>query len=87
MILEPMFKLSITYVEKDGTNLGDEAVTFGSQSEFSDMKRFPSHRIVVYCIDDRVPTNTSGNGLCDFLGVLFTHSVVRDGGNKKNMLA
>ncbi|CAH9148452.1 unnamed protein product [Cuscuta epithymum] len=66
--LEPMFKRSVTYVEENDTNLGEEAATFGSRHEFGDITWFPSQRRVVYRVDDRVQTNTSGDGLNDFLG-------------------
>nr|GMC94909.1 probable L-gulonolactone oxidase 6 [Ipomoea batatas]GMD95160.1 probable L-gulonolactone oxidase 6 [Ipomoea batatas]GME09717.1 probable L-gulonolactone oxidase 6 [Ipomoea batatas] len=72
--LEPMFKRSITYVEKDDATLGDEAGVFGTQHEFGDMIWFPSERKVMYRIDDRVPTNASGDGLNDFIGFRSTLS-------------
>nr|GLL43657.1 probable L-gulonolactone oxidase 6 isoform X2 [Ipomoea trifida] len=74
--LEPMFKRSITYVEKDDTTLGDEAGVFGTQHEFGDMIWFPSERKVMYRIDDRVPTNASGDGLNDFIGFRSTFSAL-----------
>nr|GMD95155.1 probable L-gulonolactone oxidase 6 [Ipomoea batatas] len=73
--LEPMFKRSITYIGKDDANLGDEAVVFGSQHEFGDITWFPSEHRVLYRIDDRVPTNTPGDGLYDFLAFQTTDSV------------
>lgn len=73
--LEPMFKRSITYVGKDDTNLGDEAVVFGSQHEFGDITWFPSEHRFLYRFDDRVPTNTPGDGLYDYLAFQTTDSV------------
>nr|GLL43665.1 probable L-gulonolactone oxidase 6 isoform X2 [Ipomoea trifida] len=73
--LEPMFKRSITYIEKDDTNLGDEAAVFGYQHEFGDMTWIPNERRVVYRFDDRVPTNTPGDGLNDFLPFQAVNSV------------
>nr|GMD81733.1 probable L-gulonolactone oxidase 6 [Ipomoea batatas] len=73
--LEPMFKRSITYIGKDDANLGDEAVMFGSQHEFGDITWFPSEHRVLYRVDDRVPTNTPGDGLYDFLAFQTTDSV------------
>ncbi|CAH9104069.1 unnamed protein product [Cuscuta europaea] len=66
--LEPMFKRSVTYVEENDTKLGEEAATFGSHHEFGEITWFPSQGRVVYRIDDRVQTNTPGDGLNDFLG-------------------
>lgn len=64
--LQPMFKRSLTYVMKNDSDFGDEAVTFGGKHEFADFLWLPSEGKVVYRIDDRVPFNTSGNGLFDF---------------------
>lgn len=65
--LEPMFKRSITYLAKSDSDLGDEVVTFGRQHEFGDITWYPSQQKAVYRVDDRVPINTSGNGLYDFI--------------------
>lgn len=73
--LEPMFKRSITYVEKDDTNLGDKVAMFGSQHEFGDMTWFPNEHKVLYRFDDRVPTNISGDGLYDYLAFRTANSV------------
>ena len=40
--------------------------SFGNQHEFADITWYPSQRKAVYRIDDRVSTNTQGNGLYDF---------------------
>ncbi|KAJ8550942.1 hypothetical protein K7X08_000312 [Anisodus acutangulus] len=74
--LQPVFKRSITLSERNDSNLGDEAATFGRQHEFADFTWYPSQRKVVYRIDDRVPANTPGNGLNDFLGFRATSSLV-----------
>ncbi|XP_019183817.1 PREDICTED: probable L-gulonolactone oxidase 6 [Ipomoea nil] len=67
--LQPMFKRSISFVVKNDRDLGKEATKFGFQHEFADMKWLPRDRHVVYRVDDRVSTNTSGNGLFDFFGL------------------
>ncbi|XVF33090.1 hypothetical protein REPUB_Repub17cG0138300 [Reevesia pubescens] len=73
--LQPLFKRSITYVKKDDTDLGDEAVTFGKLHEFADIFWYPSQRKAVYRIDDRVSSNASGNGLYDFTPFRSTPSL------------
>ncbi|VVB03538.1 unnamed protein product [Arabis nemorensis] len=65
--LQPMFKRSITYVMENDSDFGDQAVTFGKKHEFADFVWLPSQGKVVYRKDDRVPVNTSGNGLYDYL--------------------
>ncbi|XP_010544874.1 PREDICTED: probable L-gulonolactone oxidase 6 [Tarenaya hassleriana] len=65
--LQPMFKRSLTYVMKNDSDFGDQAMTFGKKHEFADLLWYPTQGKVVYRIDDRVPSNTSGNGLYDFL--------------------
>ncbi|KAE8650211.1 probable L-gulonolactone oxidase 6 [Cucumis sativus] len=73
--LQPMFKRSITYLKRDDKDLGDEVIRFGKSYEFGDMSWYPSQRKVVYRIDTRVPSNTSGNGLYDFIPFRPTLSV------------
>ncbi|XP_044492579.1 probable L-gulonolactone oxidase 6 [Mangifera indica] len=65
--LQPLFKRSITYLMKNDSDLGDEAVSFGRQHEFADINWYPSQRKAIYRIDDRVSSNTSGNGLYDYI--------------------
>ncbi|KAL0457568.1 UNVERIFIED_CONTAM: putative L-gulonolactone oxidase 6 [Sesamum latifolium] len=74
--LQPMFKRSITYITKNDSDFGDEAASFGRLHEFADFMWYPSQKLVVYRIDDRVSSNTSGNGLNDFPGFRSTPSIV-----------
>ncbi|KAJ8898581.1 hypothetical protein K2173_001478 [Erythroxylum novogranatense] len=73
--LQPMFKRSITYIEKNDTDFGDQVATFGKQHEFADFSWYPSQGKVVYRVDDRVSTSTSGNGLYDYIPFRTTASV------------
>jgi L-gulonolactone oxidase len=73
--LQPLFKRSITYLTKDDSDLGDQVASFGNAHEFADITWYPSQRKAVYRIDDRVSTNTSGNGLYDFMPFRSTLSV------------
>ncbi|XP_006340105.1 probable L-gulonolactone oxidase 6 [Solanum tuberosum] len=66
--LERVFKRSITFSERDDSNLGEDAATFGRQHEFADFTWYPSQHKVIYRIDDRVSIDTPGNALNDFLG-------------------
>ncbi|KAL3502072.1 hypothetical protein ACH5RR_036521 [Cinchona calisaya] len=52
--LQPMFKRSITFLEKNDSNFEDQATTFGKQHEFADCSWYTSQRKVVCRIDDRV---------------------------------
>ncbi|KAA0048815.1 putative L-gulonolactone oxidase 6 [Cucumis melo var. makuwa] len=70
-----MFKRSITYLKRDDKDLGDEVLRFGTHYEFGDMTWYPSHRKIVYRIDTRVPSNTSGNGVYDFIPFRPTPSI------------
>lgn len=74
--LEPLFKRSVTYITKNDSDFGDEAVRFGRMHEFADFMWYPSQKRVVYRIDYRVATNASGNGLNDFPGFRSTLSLV-----------
>lgn len=70
--LQPLFKRSITNLERNDTDLAERALTFGNEHEFADMIWYPSQKKVVYRIDDRVSSNRSGNGLNDFTGFRST---------------
>lgn len=70
-----MFKRSITYLEKSDLDLGDQAVNFGHEHEFADITWYPNQRKAIYRIDDRVPINTTGNGLYDFIPFRPTSSL------------
>ncbi|KAL5572196.1 hypothetical protein UlMin_021793 [Ulmus minor] len=74
--LQPMFKRSITYLNKNDSDLGDEVARFGKEHEFADIQWYPSQRKAIYRVDDRVPFNTSGNGLYDFIPFRSMLSVV-----------
>ncbi|KAH7519415.1 hypothetical protein FEM48_Zijuj08G0033700 [Ziziphus jujuba var. spinosa] len=73
--LQPLFKRSITYLTKNDSDLGDEAASFGKKHEFADITWYPSQHKAVYRVDDRVPINTSGNGLYDFTPFRSTPSL------------
>ncbi|XP_068634524.1 probable L-gulonolactone oxidase 6 [Aristolochia californica] len=70
--LEPLFKRSITLATSNDSDLSEKALTFGHQHEFADLIWYPSQRMVLYRIDDRVSSNASGNGKSDFVGFRST---------------
>eukprot|EP00253_Pinus_taeda_P031360 PITA_31360 len=72
--LQTMFKRSITNVEQDDIDLENRIAQFGLEHEFADVTWQPAQRKVVYRVDDRVPVNTSGNGVNDFIGFRPTFS-------------
>ncbi|XP_065864142.1 probable L-gulonolactone oxidase 4 [Euphorbia lathyris] len=73
--MEPLFKRSITYVDKNDSDLGDEAVSFGYKHEFADVSWYPSQHKAVYRIDDRHFSNNSANGLYDSIPFRSTSSL------------
>ncbi|XP_024024132.1 probable L-gulonolactone oxidase 6 isoform X1 [Morus notabilis] len=73
--LQPMFKRSITYVTKNDSDLGDQVACFGREHEFADITWYPSQQKAIYRVDDRVSTNTSGDGLYDFIPFRSTSSL------------
>ncbi|XP_061966672.1 probable L-gulonolactone oxidase 6 [Populus nigra] len=73
--LQPLFKRSISYVVKKDADLGDEVASFGRQHEFADITWYPSQGKAVYRIDDRISSNTSGNGLYDYIAFRSTLSL------------
>ncbi|GAA0144847.1 oxidase [Lithospermum erythrorhizon] len=74
--LQPMFKRSITFLEKSDSDLGREAPKFGLEHEFGDITWYPGQQKALYRIDDRVPVSTPGNGLNDFSGFRSRPSLI-----------
>ncbi|KAL8158764.1 hypothetical protein V2J09_000301 [Rumex salicifolius] len=66
--LEPIFKRSITYEEREDHDLADQVVSFGNRHEFADLSWQPNQRRVIYRIDDRVPLDVPGQGRYDTFG-------------------
>ncbi|GAB4854300.1 L-gulonolactone oxidase 3 [Ancistrocladus abbreviatus] len=78
--LEPAFKRSITYNFTDDGSIEDEFMEHAKKYEFGDIQWYPSRHTAVYRYDNRVPLDTPGDGLYDFIGfqsqaVLVTHTV------------
>nr|XP_028960742.1 probable L-gulonolactone oxidase 6 [Malus domestica] len=70
-----MFKRAITYLSRSDSDLGEQVVRFGKEHEFADIIWYPSQHKAVYQMDDCVSTNTSGNGLYDFIPFRATPSL------------
>ncbi|KAH7840515.1 hypothetical protein Vadar_017960 [Vaccinium darrowii] len=66
--LEQGFKRSITYSFTDDVGIEDKYAEHAMNHEFADITWYPSKNEAVYRYDDRVPLNTSGDGVNDFLG-------------------
>lgn len=74
--LQPMFKRSITNMEKNDSDLENRILQFGMDHEFADVTWYPSQARVVYRMDDRVPLNSSGDGINDFIGFRSTLTAI-----------
>ncbi|XP_009760726.1 L-gulonolactone oxidase 3 [Nicotiana sylvestris] len=66
--VEPAFKRSITYNFTNDSDIEDEFMEHTRKNEFGDIQWYPSRHTAVYRYDNRVPLNTSGDGVNDFLG-------------------
>lgn len=66
--LEPGFKRSITQSFKDDAHLEDEFKDIAQIYEFADITWYPSQYQAVYRYDNRVPLNSLGDGIYDFIG-------------------
>ncbi|OVA20297.1 FAD linked oxidase [Macleaya cordata] len=66
--LEPGFKRSITSIFNNDSNFENEFMDLARKHEFADITWYPSKHTAVYRQDDRVPLNSSGDGINDFLG-------------------
>ncbi|XP_031102604.1 L-gulonolactone oxidase 3 [Ipomoea triloba] len=78
--LEPAFKRSITFNFTNDSGLENEYIEHAKKHEFGDLQWYPSKNIAVYRYDDRVPLNTPGDGVNDFIGfqsnlVLLTKTI------------
>ncbi|XP_068648740.1 L-gulonolactone oxidase 3-like [Aristolochia californica] len=77
--LEPGFKRSITNIFKNDTQLENEFLDHAQRHEFADITWYPSRQTAVFRTDDRVPLNTSGDGINDFIGFQSTPTVASIG--------
>ncbi|XP_044386207.1 L-gulonolactone oxidase 5-like isoform X2 [Triticum aestivum] len=66
--LQPMFKRSVTFLERDASDLGAQVAMWGNLHEFGDMTWLPRQGKVIYREDDRVDVSSPGDGLNDYLG-------------------
>ncbi|KAL0302288.1 UNVERIFIED_CONTAM: L-gulonolactone oxidase 3 [Sesamum angustifolium] len=66
--LERGFKRSITLNFTNDNGIEDEFMEHAKRYEFADIQWYPSTYAAVYRYDDRVPLNTSGDGVFDFIG-------------------
>ncbi|KAF8400840.1 hypothetical protein HHK36_014143 [Tetracentron sinense] len=78
--LEPGFKRSITNNFTDDAHFEDGFMDLARRHEFADITWYPSRHTAVYRYDGRVPLNSSGDGVNDFIGfqsnaVLVSRSV------------
>lgn len=65
LALQPLFKRSVTFLERDDSDLEDQVAAWGGLHEFGDLAWQPGRGKVVYRQDDRVDVSSPGNGLND----------------------
>jgi hypothetical protein len=78
--LEHRFKRSITFNFTDDTDIENVYIEHAKKYEFADITWYPSRHTAVYRYDFRVPLDTSGDGVYDFIGfqannILISESV------------
>jgi FAD-dependent oxidoreductase len=66
--LQPLFKRSVTFVERDDSDFAEQVAVWGNLHEFGDMAWLPRQGKVIYREDDRVDVSAPGDGLNDYLG-------------------
>ncbi|MED6162919.1 L-gulonolactone oxidase 3, variant 2 [Stylosanthes scabra] len=76
--IEPSFKRSITYNFTSDVGLEDLYGEHAKKYEFADITWYPSQHTAVYRYDSRVPLNTSGNAVFDFIGFQATSTLVSE---------
>ncbi|GLT25451.1 hypothetical protein SLA2020_005780 [Shorea laevis] len=78
--LEKGFKRSITYNFTDDAFIENLFMDHAKKYEFGDITWYPSRQVAVYRYDNRVPLETPGDGVYDFLGfqsnlILFSKTI------------
>ncbi|KAL0407761.1 UNVERIFIED_CONTAM: L-gulonolactone oxidase 3 [Sesamum radiatum] len=76
LMLEGGFKRSITLNFTNDKGIEDEFMEHGKKYEFGDIQWYPSRHAAVYRYDDRVPINTSGDGVYDFVGFQSNFAII-----------
>uniref|UniRef100_J3LQA5 L-gulonolactone oxidase n=2 Tax=Oryza brachyantha TaxID=4533 RepID=J3LQA5_ORYBR len=76
LALQPLFKRSVTFAEREDDDLAEQVATFGYQHEFADIAWYPGLGRALYRVDDRLPINASGEGVLDFIGFRATSTLV-----------
>ncbi|XBI00888.1 hypothetical protein VPH35_129793 [Triticum aestivum] len=66
--LQPMFKRSVTFVERDDSDFAAQVAVWGDRHEFGDMTWLPWQAKVIYREDGRVDVSSPGNGFNNYLG-------------------
>ncbi|CAI9093511.1 OLC1v1029021C1 [Oldenlandia corymbosa var. corymbosa] len=66
--LELAFKRSITYNFTSDDDIENLVFNHAKEYEFGDIQWYPSQNTAVYKYDNRVPLNTKGDGVNDFIG-------------------
>ncbi|VAH24896.1 unnamed protein product [Triticum turgidum subsp. durum] len=67
LALQPLFKRSVTFVERDDADLEDQVAEWGRLHEFGDVAWQPGRGKVVYRQDNRVDVSSPGDGVNDHL--------------------
>ncbi|KAK4383103.1 L-gulonolactone oxidase 3 [Sesamum angolense] len=76
LMLEGGFKRSITLNFTNDRRIEDEFMEHGKKYEFGDIQWYPSRHTAVYRYDDRLPINTSGDGVYDFVGFQSNFAII-----------
>ena len=69
LALQPLFKRSVSYVNRVDSDLAERVAAWGYLHEFADILWLPQDGKVVYRQDDRVDVSAPGNGLTDIVGL------------------
>ncbi|KAL0372133.1 UNVERIFIED_CONTAM: L-gulonolactone oxidase 3 [Sesamum calycinum] len=75
-MVEGGFKRSITLNFTNDRGIEDEFMEHGKKYEFGDIQWYPSRHTAVYRYDDRLPINTSGDGVYDFVGFQSNFAII-----------
>ncbi|MED6188442.1 L-gulonolactone oxidase 3 [Stylosanthes scabra] len=78
LTIEPSFKRSITYNFASDVGLEDLYEEHANKYEFADITWYPSQYTAAYRYDSRVPLNTPGNAVFDFIGFQDTLSLTAE---------
>ncbi|KAL3679378.1 hypothetical protein R1sor_022334 [Riccia sorocarpa] len=65
--LQPMFKRSVSFLQKSDVDIETQVALNAQQNEFGDVSWYPAQKLAVYRSDNKVPVSTTGQGVNQYI--------------------